>query len=91
MAVESKDCIPPKFLQNLKKVSIRDFQTILICGTSTGGIIALGVSAKIPMKDIVEFYENYGPKIFASKWKRLGIFGYLMLGFKQAICKSWKC
>lgn len=43
----------------------------LICGTSTGGIIALGVSAKIPMKDVVEFYENYGPKIFASKWKNL--------------------
>ena len=60
----------------------------LICGTSTGGIIALGVSAKIPMKNIVEFYENYGPKIFSSNWKRLGTFGNLMLGFKQAICKS---
>lgn len=60
----------------------------LICGTSTGGIIALGVSVKIPMKNIVEFYENYGPKIFASNWKKLGTFGNLMLGFKQAICKS---
>ena len=28
------------------------------------------------------------PKIFSSNWKRLGTFGNLMLGFKQAICKS---
>lgn len=27
----------------------------LICGTSTGGIIALGVSAKIPMKILLSF------------------------------------
>ena len=60
----------------------------LICGTSTGGIIALGVSARIPMKDVVEFYENYGPKIFASRWKKLDFWGNLILGLKQAICTS---
>ena len=60
----------------------------LICGTSTGGIIALGVSARIPMKDVVEFYENYGPKIFASRWKKLDFWGNLILGLKQAICTA---
>jgi patatin-like phospholipase/acyl hydrolase len=38
----------------------------LICGTSTGGIISLGLSIGIPAKDIVGFYENEGKKIFPS-------------------------
>lgn len=42
----------------------------LICGTSTGGIIALGASLKIPMKDIATFYETKGPKIFYSPLKK---------------------
>ena len=28
----------------------------LVCGTSTGGIIALGVAAGIPMSQVVDFY-----------------------------------
>lgn len=60
----------------------------LICGTSTGGIIALGVSAKIPMKNVVKFYEDFGPKIFASKWKKLGTLGNYVLGLKQALLTS---
>lgn len=39
----------------------------LICGTSTGGIIALAASAKIPMSNVVNLYDNDGPKIF-SQW-----------------------
>ena len=35
----------------------------LICGTSTGGIIALAASAKIPMSDVVDFYKSKGPLI----------------------------
>ena len=41
----------------------------LICGTSTGGIIALGASAGKRMTDIVSFYENDGPKIFDERNK----------------------
>ena len=37
----------------------------LVCGTSTGGIIALGVAAGIPMKDVVQFYIDNGPLIFS--------------------------
>lgn len=36
----------------------------LICGTSTGGLIALAISLKIPMKDVCAFYEKEGPQIF---------------------------
>jgi len=36
----------------------------LITGTSTGGIIALGLGMRIPAKDILGFYEDRGPEIF---------------------------
>lgn len=50
----------------------------LVCGTSTGGIIALGVAAGIPMKDVVGFTlktalrylpieKNYGD-IWSGRW-----------------------
>lgn len=42
----------------------------LICGTSTGGIIALAISLKIPMKQICEFYTKYGHDIFNEKAKK---------------------
>lgn len=60
----------------------------LVCGTSTGGIIALGVSAGIPMKNVVEFYKKHGPEIFKSNLKYLKGLGNVFLGFKQAICRS---
>lgn len=39
----------------------------MICGTSTGGLIALSLSLNIPAYEIVEFYKNEGPKIFPNK------------------------
>lgn len=39
----------------------------MICGTSTGGLVALALAADIPIEKIIDFYENYGPKIFPSK------------------------
>lgn len=36
----------------------------MICGTSTGGLIALAIALKIPSNIISEFYCNEGPKIF---------------------------
>src|SRR5258706_15711697 len=36
----------------------------LICGTSTGGLIALALALKIPAKQVSEFYEKYGRIIF---------------------------
>ena len=38
----------------------------LIAGTSSGGIIAIGLSLGMSAGDILEFYESEGPKIFAQ-------------------------
>ena len=36
----------------------------LVAGTSTGGIIALGLGLGLPAREIVEFYVREGPRIF---------------------------
>ncbi|MCT1531328.1 patatin-like phospholipase family protein [Sphingobacterium daejeonense] len=38
----------------------------MLCGTSTGGLIALALSLKIPAAEICNFYDNEGPKIFTN-------------------------
>jgi len=38
----------------------------LICGTSTGGIIALGLGLGKSAEDILNYYIQHGPKIFPS-------------------------
>lgn len=38
----------------------------LVVGTSTGGIIALGIAAGLPASAIVRFYQDHGPSIFAG-------------------------
>jgi uncharacterized protein len=43
----------------------------LIAGTSTGGIIALGLGLGIPAAEILRFYEDLGPQVFAgNRWLR---------------------
>lgn len=38
----------------------------MFCGTSTGGLIALALSLKIPAAQICDFYDKEGPKIFQT-------------------------
>ena len=45
----------------------------LISGTSTGGLIALGLAAGRRANEILEFYEKHIPKIFGSTNRRSGI------------------
>ena len=42
----------------------------LLCGTSTGVLIALALSQKMPAKEICDFYKKHGGNIFPnrSKW-----------------------
>lgn len=42
----------------------------MLCGTSTGGLIALGLSLKIPAREISGIYKNHGSEIFPPmpKW-----------------------
>jgi uncharacterized protein len=48
----------------------------LIAGTSTGGILALGLAFRIPAKSIRDFYRDMGPTIFPATG-RLGVSGLL--------------
>ncbi len=39
----------------------------LIAGTSTGGILAIGLGLGEPASSILEFYKRYGPRIFPNE------------------------
>lgn len=58
-----------KHFEEKFKCSISDYFDML-CGTSTGGLIALALSLKIPAAEICEFYDKQGPKIF-PKFKKI--------------------
>jgi len=65
-----KGVFPAKFLTCLEE-EIGEGQTHkhfdLICGTSTGGIIALALSLGIPAKEILKLYQDNAKTIFGSK------------------------
>jgi hypothetical protein len=45
----------------------------LICGTSAGGLLALGVAAEIPAVELQAMFEKEGTRIFGTRdwWRRL--------------------
>lgn len=45
----------------------------LIAGTSTGGIIALGLGLGMSATDVLRFYDDQGPRIFEGGRRRLGL------------------
>ncbi len=45
----------------------------MMCGTSTGGLIALGLSLKIPASEISKIYSEHGKDIFPKQNKLLGL------------------
>ncbi len=60
-----------KIIENLEdefNIQISDYFD-MICGTSTGGILALGLSLKISSSSISEIYEKKGLEIFPKKSK----------------------
>jgi Patatin len=59
----------------------------MICGTSTGGLIALAASLGKPMSEVVDFYQRYGSDIFNQRAKRSKL-GRTKLAYKQAMCKG---
>jgi uncharacterized protein len=64
-----------KILEHLEdryKCALSDYFD-MICGTSTGGLIALALAVKITAKDISNFYEEHGKKIFPKRTKLGGI------------------
>ncbi|HEX8459218.1 MAG TPA: CBASS cGAMP-activated phospholipase [Pyrinomonadaceae bacterium] len=62
----------------------------LIVGTSTGGIIALGLGLGLPAKEILDFYKQLGPSIFSgSRFTRairqLGFSKYTSTSLKESL------
>jgi uncharacterized protein len=45
----------------------------LIAGTSTGGIIAIGLGLGLRPREIVEFYAEHGPRIFRDRSRTRGL------------------
>lgn len=63
-----KGVLPAAFLAHVEQATgkrvVDHFD--LIAGTSTGGIIALGLGLGLSAREILDFYLNDGPKIFAQ-------------------------
>lgn len=58
----------------------------MVCGTSTGGLIALAISLGIPAKDICEFYTKKGREIFPPHRVKLPLIGYIdLFSLKQVL------
>ena len=66
-----KGVFPASFLatvDNSVEGSVADYFDLIV-GTSTGGIIALGLGLGLSAKEILSFYEEFGPLIFSSNRK----------------------
>lgn len=62
----------------------------LIVGTSTGGILALGLGLGLSAKEILRFYEVHGPTIFSGSrfirtLRQLGLSKYNAIGLRNAL------
>ena len=61
-----KGALPAAFLAEIEEATgkriVDHFD--LIAGTSTGGIIAIGLGLGIPAQTILDFYVNEGPAVF---------------------------
>jgi hypothetical protein len=64
-------CILRQLEETLGKPLAQHFD--LICGTSAGGLLALGLAAEIPAAELQEMFEKEGSKIFGSRnlWRWL--------------------
>ncbi|MBN8567729.1 MAG: patatin-like phospholipase family protein [Flavobacteriales bacterium] len=78
-----------KFEEKFGTLSSNHFD--MICGTSTGGLIALAIALKIPANEICNFYTQEGPKIFpesGSIW--LPVIGQMKKNYIKQIIKGGK-
>lgn len=57
----------------------------LISGTSTGGIIALGMAAGMKASEVLEIYMVHGAKIFPQQWTPVIPFGRAMRSVYQFV------
>jgi len=56
----------------------------MVCGTSTGGLIALALATGLSAAEVTTFYKTYGPVIFPAMWSLTGIRKQLFGGGKYS-------
>ena len=80
---------PAAFLANLEQDLDQPIGSYfdLISGTSTGGIIAIGLALGMSAAEILQLYENKGPAIFAQT--RSGLPGWLARRFRFGRWLFW--
>jgi len=89
-----KGVFPAAFLSSIENAlgggSISEFFD-LIAGTSTGGIIALGLGLGLKAGDVLGFYEKYGPDIFPRKgfWSWFGAAKYDVEPLRKALDQTF--
>lgn len=67
-----KGVFPAAFLATIEQSvggNIADYFDLIV-GTSTGGIIALGLGMGLTAGEILRFYETHGPSIFGGNRDR---------------------
>ena len=87
-----KGVFPASFLATIEDTiedNIKNYFDLIV-GTSTGGIIALGLGLGLSAKEILTFYEEYGASIFKGnrllKWLRgWGFSKYDNVNLKKAL------
>ena len=57
----------------------------MICGTSTGGLIALGLASGKSARELATFYEQEGPTIFSNQNWLASVFKFLTSTPRQAL------
>ena len=69
--------------QYLAGSSVADYFDLVV-GTSTGGIIALGLAAGVPAADLLSLYQNQGREIFPPRFRALRKIGrYFHAAYKR--------
>lgn len=91
-----KGVFPASFLASIEQIrnkKISDYFDLIV-GTSTGGIVALGLGLGFSAKEILNFYEEYGPVIFKGNrfirfFRHLCLSKYENDGLKKALEKTF--
>lgn len=60
----------------------------LIAGTSTGGIIAIALGLGLRPAEILEFYREYGPRIFGNSLRWRSVQWWLRRKYRPAVLES---
>jgi len=87
-----KGVFPASFLSTIEETidkKITDYFDLIV-GTSTGGIIALGLGMGFSAQELLEFYQDLGPQVFkGNKWLRIlrgiGVSKYSNLPLRRAL------